>query len=463
MPDSARALAYHAEHARRYRDDLESLIRIPSVSSRAHPAGELRRSAEAVAALLAERGLERVDVLEVPGAHPYVYGERLRDPSAPTILLYAHHDVQPAGDEEAWTSPPFEPAERGGRLYGRGAADDKAGVVVHAAAVESWVRGGGELPLNVRVLIEGEEEIGSPHLRDFLRRHRSRLDADVLVLMDTGNVDTGLPCLTVALRGLVTMEVEVRALERALHSGIWGGPVPDPALALAAMLSALVRPDGSVSFLGGVEPARSLTEIERSGLARLPEARELFRSKAGMLQGVQLLGAGHPCATSWYRPSLTVDALQASTRDGARSVINSGAWARLGMRLVHGMSPSDIAVQLATALRRAAPWGVQVDLEVVELIAPWATDTTHPAFAAAWRALEKGYGREALAIGCGGSIGFVEAFAHELGGAPVLLIGVEDPRSNAHAEDESVDLADFEKATRSAIHLYAELANALRT
>lgn len=456
------ALAHYERNAAIYLDELKRLVQIPSVSFPGFPEAEVRRSARSVADLLRRRSFTTVEVLEVEGAHPYVYAERIEDPALPTLLLYAHHDVQPAGDAGAWKSPPFEPIERDGRLFGRGAADDKAGILTHVAAVDAWVRGAGKLPVNVKLVIEGEEETGSEHLEAFLATYRARLDADAMVLTDTANVETGVPSITVALRGLVCVEVEVRVLDQSIHSGMWGGPVPDPVLALAKMLAGLVDADGAIAIPGILEKVRPLTSAQREAIEGLPVTEADFRKQARMRPGVKLLGGRHPLETTWWQPTLSVNAIQASNRKDARNIINDVAWARVGVRLVPDLEPEVVRQQLEAALRAAAPWGVEVTITRVAGGHPWITDLSHPAFAAAFTALEKGFGKKALAIGCGGSIGFVEPFARALGGAPALLIGVEDPYSNAHSENESLHLGDFQKAIRSAIHLYAELGTALK-
>lgn len=459
---------YLQKHFPQYLEDLKRLVRIPSISFPGFPEAELKRSAEAVASLMRERGLENVEILNLPGTHPYVYGERIKAKGKPTLLLYAHHDVQPPGREELWKTPPFEPTLKpgpgGDRLYARGSADDKAGIIIHLAAIDTILKTLGELPVNVKVVIEGEEEIGSGHLSEFLKTYRSKLDADVMVLTDTSNFDCGVPGLTVALRGLVEVQVEVRALTKTVHSGMWGGPVPDPAMALTKMLSGLVDDDGKIAVPGVVDDVPPVSAAEEAEFKKIPYNEAEFRKQAGMIPSAKLLKDPKvpPLAQLWRLPSLTVNAIQASSRKQAGNIINDAAWAKVTIRVVAGMDPLKVRKQLEGFLRSRAPWGLEVSFHSDAANGAWATKTDGPAFEAAMVAMEKGYGKKPVKMGCGGSIPFVQPFAEALGGAPALLIGVEDPYTDAHGENESLLVSDFEKAILSQIYLFTEISERVK-
>jgi acetylornithine deacetylase/succinyl-diaminopimelate desuccinylase-like protein len=453
-----KALAHHASHQAEYLEELKKLVRIPSVSFEGFDKAQVRKSAEATCDLMRRKGLENVQVLDMPNAHPYAYGEWKKAAGRPTLLLYAHHDVQPAGEVSKWIIPdPFEPTERDGRLFARGAADDKAGILVHIAAIDSWLKAHGSLPVNVKMIVEGEEEAGSGSLPAFLKKHREMLQADAIVLTDTSNFETGLPSITTALRGIVVVQVEVKGLKQPVHSGMWGGPVPDPAMALCKILARLVDDKGRINLPGIYDKVRPLTDEERKSIAALPTDDALFRKQAGMLPGVQLLGGMPPWEMNWRQPSLAVNAIQASSRKDARNIICESAWARVGLRTVPDMDVKEVREKLIAALKKDPPWGVQVDVTFESDGGWWYTKGDAPAFRAARKALKEGYGAEPVSIGCGGSIPFVDPFTKELGGAPALLIGVEDPYSNAHSENESLHLGDFAKAAKSAIRFYAEM------
>ena len=465
---SLKPASYIRENFPTFLEDLKALVRIPSVSFQGFPEAEVERSAQAVAELLKKTGLEQVQILRIQGAHPFVYGERLRAPGMPTLLLYAHHDVQPPGREELWETPPFTPVEKEGpagmRLYGRGAADDKAGIVVHTSAIAAYLKTVGELPLNVKVIIEGEEEIGSSHLSQFLETYQEMLQADCLVLTDTGNFDCGIPALTIALRGMVGLEVEVRALTKTVHSGMWGGPIPDPAMALAKILATLVDAQGQISVPGVLRDVCPIGEQEARELAQIPYDESEFRKQVGLLPSAEFLRKDpSPIVQVWRLPSLTVNALQASSRLQAGNIINDVAWAKVTVRLVPDMNPEEVLAQLKTHLTSQIPWGLEVKFKTEACNGPWATDGKGFAFEAAERALTKGYGRMPYKIGTGGSIPFVQPFVNVLGGVPALLVGVEDPYTNAHGENESLLLSDFQSACLSQVYLFEELSRELRS
>jgi acetylornithine deacetylase/succinyl-diaminopimelate desuccinylase-like protein len=461
MSTAADAAAAHIDaNFAAYLDRLIELSKIPSISAAPAPPAEVARSAQAVVAQMKAIGLENCRTLELEGAHPYAYGEWLKAPGKPTLLLYAHHDVQPPGRDSHWKSPPFEPTMRDGRLYGRGVVDDKAGVVAHIAAIDAWLRTAGALPCNVKFIVEGEEEIGSDHLAEFLQQHKAMLKADVIVLTDTANLEEGLPSLTTRLRGLVNMSVEVTGLDHPLHSGMWGGPVADPVMAMNKILASLTDDNGAIAIPAVMAQVTPPTAKERADAAALPYDADKFRADAGVLPGVKEVG--EPGFTAyekqWMRPSLTIIALEASPIKGSSNQIVPAARARVSVRLVSGMDPAKVAAALEAHIRKVAPWGMQVKIECETGNPAWSCSAEGPAFDAARRALEKGFGKKAAIIGCGGSIPFVGPFAEAFGGAPALLVGLEDPICNAHSENESLSVKDWQKGLRAACYLYEELA-----
>jgi acetylornithine deacetylase/succinyl-diaminopimelate desuccinylase-like protein len=458
-----RALARLEDHWDDYLGQLQELVRIAGVSADPPPNEALSRSASAVVRLMEQAGLENCEVIDFPDAHPYAYGEWLHAEGAPTLLLYGHHDVQPPGRPDRWKSPPFEPTfGEDGRLYGRGAVDDKAGVMMHIAACGAWLQGAGTLPVNVKFIVEGEEEIGSSHLEGFLEQYKDRLDADAIVLTDTANLDAGIPSLTVSLRGLAGVRVDVQALEQPVHSGMWGGPVPDPVIALSRALSELTDADGTpANFLR--QGVRALGDADRAAIERLPFDEARFKQQVGLVDGAQLVGnTGVPVwARIWREPAVSVIALEASPLEGSSNQILDGARARVSVRTVPDQDPRQVQDALVEHFETRVPWGVKTTVTREAVANWWVTDPKGPAFDAAMRAMEAGYGRQAEFIGCGGTIPFVEPFARVLGGIPALLTGVEDPPCAAHSENESLHVQDWQRGTRAAVHLYRELAGAL--
>lgn len=452
-----RSLSAHFEEMKQVLCDV---VRIPGVSAHGFPPGQVRRSAEEFAAVLRRIGIENVQVLEIPGVHPYVYGDWLHRPDAPTVLLYGHHDVVPPGRLERWKSPPFEPVERKGRLYGRGTSDDKGGILVHIAAVAAYLRDGGALPCNVKFVIEGEEEIGSGNLAAFLDRYKALLAADVVVLSDTANFDTGVPGLTYRLRGLCQVDVEVRCLERPVHSGQRGGLVPDPVQVLCGLIAGLTAADGSLDIPGLYRSVAVPTASERARLGRLPFEAARFARQSGLLPGVKVTRERgfSPYESLWARPSLTVIAFEAQPIAGSSNQILDSARARISMRTVPHMDSREAGELLVRKLTRKPPHGVLVEARIVRSTPCWHTDPKGPAFDIARRALRAGFGKHAVLMGAGGSIGFVQPFAEFLDGAPCLLTGVEDPGCGAHSENESLHLGDWKKCMRAAVHLYDGLS-----
>ncbi len=444
------------------RDQLADLVRIPSISADGHDPAPVRRSADATAELLRDAGLEEVRLLEVEGAHPYVYGEWLHaDDDAPTVLLYAHHDVQPVGTPDRWNSEPFEPTERDGRLYGRGAADDKAGIMVHVAAVRAWLETRSRLPVNVKVIIEGEEEIGSPHLETFLAGYTDLLQADVIVLTDLTNWKVGVPGLTYTLRGLSEVYVTVRALEQPVHSGMWGGPIPDALTGLMKGLASLTDDRGRPAVDGLWDDVREPTDTERERFAALDADPDQLREEARVLDGVEWVGDPDLSVLEriWMQPTITVIGIDVPSVKDASNTLIAEASAKISIRLAPGQDPDRVGKLVEDHLHDHVPWGLHVDTRPGHGGQPWAVDPEGPAFDAARAAMRAAFGTEPAMLGCGGSIPFVVPFSDAFGGVPCLLTGIEDPATNAHGEDESLHLADFERACIAEALLLQEIAD----
>jgi len=427
------------------RADLERLVRIPSVSADPAAAPHLQASAAEVATLLGQAGLPEVDVLTVAGGQPAVIGRRPGPPGAPTVLLYAHHDVQPTGDRAGWDSDPFEPSERDGRLYGRGVADDKAGIAAHLAALQAH---GDQLPVGVVVLVEGEEEIGSPTLEPFLAEYRDRLRADVVVFADAANWTVEVPSLTTSLRGAALVIVEVRVLHHGVHSGLYGGPVPDALTALCRLLATLHDGQGNVAvrdLVRGTADPLDLTEAQ-------------LRADAAMIDGVRLIGTGGLTERLWMRPALTVTGIDAPSVAGASNTLLPVARAKVSMRVAPGEDVTRASAALASYLTSHAPWGVRVTVQEVATAAPYTARADGPAYQAARWALAQAWGAPAVEIGGGGSIPFVTGYAEAVPGAEILITGVEDPDTRAHGANESLHLAVFERACLAETLLLHRLA-----
>jgi cysteinylglycine-S-conjugate dipeptidase len=462
IPDHLADVADHLLADRdRIRAELEELVRIPSVSALADHVDDVRRSADVTAGLLRDAGLEHVEVLEADGMQPAVTGAWLHaGDDAPTVLLYAHHDVQPVGTAGRWHSEPFTPTERDGRLYGRGAADDKAGIMTHVAAIRAWLASRGALPVNVKVLIEGEEEIGSPYLPALLQRWSDQLHSDVIVLADLVNHEVGWPSLTYALRGMADVRVRVRTLEQPVHSGMWGGAVPDALTATCRLLATLHDEHGDVCVPGFVADVRETPAIERERFAALGTDPERLRRDVQLLDGVRFVGdpARGFEERLWLRPAITPTGMDVTPVAQASNTLLSEVTTKLSCRLAAGQDPQRALGALADHLVSAAPFGAHVEVEIGEWNPAWLMEPEGPAWSAAVAAMTAAYGRAPAAVGCGGSIPFVGPFSAAFGDAPCLLVGVEDPRSNAHGEDESVHLADLERACLANALLFAELA-----
>ena len=425
------------------RRDLEDLVRIQSVWADPARRDEVQRSARKVADLLREAGFADVEIVSEGGA-PAVIARHPAPPGAPTVLLYAHHDVQPEGDAGQWDSSPFEPIERDGRLYGRGTADDKAGIATHLAAFRAH---GGKPPVGVTVFVEGEEESGSPSLSALLAAHQDKLAADVIVIADSDNWTAEIPALTVSLRGLADCVVEVATLDHGLHSGLWGGVVPDALMVLVRLLAGLHDDDGNVAVAGLHEGVAAPVDREPGWV----------RAESGLLDGVSEIGSGPVAQRMWAKPAITVIGIDTTPTAQASNTLIPRARAKVSLRVAPGGDAAAHLDALRRHLEHHVPWGAQVTVTGGDVGQPYAIDATGPVYDAAREAFRQAWGTDAVDMGMGGSIPFIAEFAAAFPQATILVTGVEDPGTQAHSINESLHLGVLERAAITEALLLATL------
>ncbi|MDR1759272.1 MAG: M20/M25/M40 family metallo-hydrolase [Fibrobacter sp.] len=435
----------------KYLEILNDLIRIPSVSFENFDRKNVEHSALFLKNLLEKEGFENAQLLTPPGGHSSVFAEIPGKTDVPVILLYAHHDVQPPLRKELWKSPPFEPEIRNGRLYGRGSADDKAGIVLHLAAARLVKEALGERTPHLKILIEGEEEIGSPGLEFLLKEHAVLLKNDAVIVADLSNFAKGVPALTASLRGMTAAEVKVSALEAPLHSGSWSGPIPDPVQALCRMIASLTDDEGKIIVKNFSDTVAVPTNEEKEKYAALRIKEKTFRKDSGLLDGVAFTVPENLLPeTLWRAPSVTVTAMETPGGfENVGNVLQNTARARISIRLAPGMDSKTAVNALTEHLKSVCPFHLHLSVTAETGAEAVIIDTSHPYFRKMFQALETGYGTEAKIIGCGATIPGVILFQKAFGEIPVLLLGVEDPECNAHGENESLYLEDFKKSILS--------------
>jgi cysteinylglycine-S-conjugate dipeptidase len=414
-------------------EDLKQLVRIQSVSADPARLSEVEKSAVLVRDLFVAEGVDARIVRAFDGAPPAIVGEKKGPEGAPTVLLYAHHDVQPENDHADWDSDPFEPTVRGDRLYGRGAADDKAGILTHVAALRAL---GDDLPVTVRLFIEGEEEVASATLPQLLEAYQEELRADVIVIADSGNWDIGVPALTTGLRGLIRVDVELRTLDHAVHSGMWGGLAPDGIMAMVRLLNSLWTEDGSPAVSGLVSGPAADVEY--------PEER--LRAESGALPGTTWVGQGSAVERMWTQPAITVTGFDAPKVAGASNTLVPSAKARVTIRIAPGDTAENAVARLLEHLAQHTPYGAELSTTVVDTGEPIALHAEGPAYDAARAAFTEAWdGTAPIDMGVGGSIPFIAEFLEAFPAASVLVTGVEDPDTRAHGPNEGLHLAEFER------------------
>ena len=440
----------------RYLDELKALLAIPSISALPEHAADVKRCAEWCADEMRRIGLQNVRLIDTPG-NPVVYGDWLGAPGAPTILFYGHYDVQPVDPIDLWESPPFDATIRDGEIYARGSADDKGQVFMHFKAVEAYMKQTGRLPVNIKFILEGEEEVGSAHLDDFVRAHRGELGADVVVISDSPMFARGVPSMCYGLRGLVYFQIDLRGSSTDLHSGSFGGAVANPAMVLSQMLAQMKDRGGRIRIPGFYDDVVPLQDEERKAWASLPFNERKYKKDFGI---PKVFGeSGYTTLErTWARPTFEINGLLSGfTGEGAKTVLPAVAMAKVSMRLVPNQDPDKIAKLFEEYVREVAPKTVEVKVTRMHGGKPWMASYDNPFIQAAGRAIEKGFGQKPVFTREGGSIPVVSTFQEELG-LPSVLFGVGLPDENAHAPNEKLDVGNFHNGIIASAMLYDELS-----
>jgi acetylornithine deacetylase/succinyl-diaminopimelate desuccinylase-like protein len=439
----------------RYLDELKALLAIPSISALPEHAGDVRRCAEWCVDEMRRVGLQNARLIETPG-NPVAYGDWLHAPGAPTILFYGHYDVQPVDPLNLWQSPPFEATIRDGEIYARGSADDKGQVFMHLKAIEAHLKQNGKLPVNIKFMLEGEEEVGSEHLDDFVRSHKSDLAADVVVISDSPMFARGVPSICYGLRGLVYFQIDLRGSSTDLHSGSFGGAVANPAFVLAQMITQMKDRGGRVKIPNFYDDVKPLEEEERKAWASLPFNEKSYRKDFGIPKVFGETGFS-TLERTWARPTLEINGLLSGfTGEGAKTVLPAVAMAKISMRLVPDQDPNKIAGLFEDFVKKIAPKTVELKITRMQGGKPWMTSFDNAYVQAAGRAIERGFGRSPIFTREGGSIPVVSTFQEDLG-LPSVLFGVGLPDENAHAPNEKLDVSNFHNGIIASAYLYEEI------
>ena len=444
-------------HREKYLDELKALLAIPSISALPEHAADVKRCAEWCADEMRRIGLQNVRLIDTPG-NPVVYGDWLGAPGAPTILFYGHYDVQPVDPLNLWESPPFEATIRDGEIYARGSADDKGQVFMHFKAVEAHMKQNGRLPVNMKIILEGEEEVGSVNLDDFVHAHKGDLHADVVVISDSGMFARGVPSMCYGLRGLVYFQLDLRGSSTDLHSGSFGDADANPGFVLAQMIAQMKDRGGRVRIPGFYDDVRPLEDAERQAWSQLPFNEKKYKKDFGI---PKLFGETDytTLERTWARPTFEVNGLLSGfTGEGAKTVLPAVSMAKVSMRLVPNQDPDKIAALFEAYVRKIAPKTVDLKITRMHGGKPWMTSFDNPFVQAAGRAIERGFGKKPVFTREGGSIPVVSTFQEELG-VPSVLFGVGLPDENAHAPNEKLDVSNFHNGIIASAYLYDEMAH----